>query len=253
MTGATPPSQNIRHSLPDHVRALLFDLDGVLTSTAELHRAAWKSMFDEFLRKRDGEQFVAFTDRDYADYVDGRPRADGVREFLVSRSIVLPEGTPDDQPTTETVHGIGNRKNELVQKIIAERGVTPYPGSVRYLEAARTAGLPIAVVTSSANGAMVLEAANLMRFVDALVDGLVIVKQGLRGKPAPDSFIAGARVLGFEPPNAAVFEDALAGVRAGRAGGFGHVVGVNRADQAEALRTQGADVVVDDLAELLEH
>jgi beta-phosphoglucomutase family hydrolase len=238
--------------LPDHVSAALFDLDGVLTSTADLHREAWRATFDEFLRQRDGEHFVPFSDRDYADQVDGRPRPDGVREFLASRGITLPEGAPDDPPTAQTVNGVGNRKNALVQKIIAERGVAPYPGSLRYLKAARDAGLPIGVVTSSANGAAVLDAARLTPFIQALIDGRVIAETGLRGKPAPDSFLAGARALGVAPANAAVFEDALAGVRAGRAGGFGYVVGVNRADQAQALHEQGADVVVDDLAELLE-
>jgi beta-phosphoglucomutase family hydrolase len=238
--------------LPDHVAAVLFDLDGVLTGTAALHREAWKATFDEFLRQRDPEHFREFTDRDYADYVDGRPRADGVRTFLASRNITLPEGEPVDPPDAVTVNGVGNRKNELVQKIISERGVSPYPGSVRYLKAARDLGLSIAVVTSSANGSAVLAAANLTPYIRALIDGLVIAKEGLRGKPAPDSFLAGARALGVKPVNAAVFEDALAGVAAGRAGGFGYVVGVNRADQADALREHGADVVVDDLADLLE-
>ena len=238
--------------LPDHITAALFDLDGVLTGTAALHREAWRATFDEFLKARDPAHFVPFSDRDYADYVDGRPRADGVREFLSSRSITMPEGTPDDPPAAQTVHGIGNRKNELVQKIIAERGVEAYPGSLRYLQAARDAGLAIAVVTSSANGAAVLDAAKLTPYIQARVDGTTIAQRGLRGKPAPDSFLAGAEALGTEPGHAAVFEDALAGVRAGRAGGFGYVVGVNRADQADALRAQGADVVVDDLAELLE-
>ena len=238
--------------LPDTIKAVLFDLDGVLTGTADLHREAWKATFDEYLRQRDGTAFVPFTARDYTDHVDGRPRADGVREFLASRGIHLPEGNPDDPPSTDTVNGIGNRKNELVQKLIAEKGVSPYPGSVRYLEAARDAGLDIAVVTSSANGAAVLDAANLTRFIDALVDGLVLAKEKLRGKPAPDSFLAGARALGVSASHAAVFEDALAGVQAGRAGNFGFVVGVNRANQADALRAHGADVVVDDLAELLE-
>ena len=238
--------------LPDHITAALFDLDGVLTGTAVLHRAAWKATFDELLRQRDPEHFVPFSDQDYADYVDGRPRADGVRTFLASRDITLPEGDPADPPSANTVHGVGNRKNELVQKIIAERGVTPYPGSRRYLEAARDAGVAIAVVTSSANGAAVLDAAKLTPFIQARIDGVVITEQGLRGKPAPDSFLAGARALGVSPEHAAVFEDALAGVAAGRAGGFGYVVGVNRADQAEALRAHGADVVVNDLAELLE-
>jgi beta-phosphoglucomutase family hydrolase len=238
--------------LPENIKAILFDLDGVLTGTADLHRAAWRATFDELLRERDGAGFVPFTDRDYADHVDGRPRADGVRTFLESRGIHLPEGTPDDPPSAMTVNGVGNRKNDLVREIIAERGVSPYPGSVRYLHAARDAGLPIAVVTSSANGAAVLAAANLMPMIDVLVDGLVLAEQHLRGKPAPDSFLAGAKALGVAPANSAVFEDALAGVAAGRAGGFGFVVGVNRADQADALRGHGADVVVDDLADLLD-
>ncbi|SFQ31537.1 haloacid dehalogenase superfamily, subfamily IA, variant 3 with third motif having DD or ED/beta-phosphoglucomutase family hydrolase [Amycolatopsis arida] len=238
--------------LPDHISACLFDLDGVLTSTARLHREAWKETFDAFLADREDPRFRPFTDADYAAHVDGRPRADGVREFLLSRGITLPEGEPDDPPTAATVNGVGNRKNDLVQRILAERGVESYPGSVRYLEAARAAGLAIGVVTSSANGGPVLEAAGLSGFVQARVDGLVIRREGLRGKPAPDSFLAGARALGVAPEHAAVFEDAQAGVEAGRAGGFGFVVGVNRADQAEALRARGADVVVNDLAELLE-
>jgi beta-phosphoglucomutase family hydrolase len=238
--------------LPDHIRAILFDLDGVLTGTAALHRAAWRATFDDFLRQRDGDGFAPFTDRDYADYVDGRPRADGVRTFLESRDIHLPEGNPDDPPDAVTVNGLGNRKNDLVRKIMDEQGVAPYPGSLRYLRAARDAGLAIAVVTSSANGAAVLDAADLTPMIDALVDGVRLAEDHLRGKPAPDSFLAGARALGVEPADAAVFEDALAGVAAGRAGGFGYVVGVNRADQADALREHGADVVVDDLAELLD-
>jgi beta-phosphoglucomutase family hydrolase len=238
--------------LPETIKALLFDLDGVLTGTADLHRAAWKVMFDEYLRQRDGEAFAPFTDRDYTDHVDGRPRADGVREFLASRGIQLPEGDRDDPPSAETVNGLGNRKNDLVQKLIREQGVAPYPGSRRYLEAARDAGLPMAVVSSSANTMAVLEAADLTAFVSTVVDGLALAKRGLRGKPAPDTFLAAARDLGVTPSQAAVFEDALAGVAAGRAGEFGFVVGVNRANQADALRAHGADVVVDDLAELLE-
>jgi beta-phosphoglucomutase family hydrolase len=237
--------------LPAQITACLFDLDGVLTSTAVLHQRAWKETFDDFLRQRDGASFVPFSGTDYLSHVDGRPRFDGVREFLASRGIVLAEGEPSDPPDLDTVHGVGNRKNELVQKIIAEGGVTPYPGSVRYLEAARAAGMAIAVVTSSANGAAVLEAAGLTPFIQARIDGLVIAKEGLRGKPAPDSFLAGARALGVPASNAAVFEDALAGVQAGKAGGFGYVVGVDRADQAEQLHAMGADVVVQDLAELL--
>ena len=237
--------------LPDGINACLFDLNGVLTDTAELHEAAWKQTFDAILTERKGPDAAPFTEHDYIEHVDGRSRADGVRDFLTSRGITLPEGSPDDPPTADTVHGVGNRKDALVRSIIEERGVRPFPGSRRYLEAVRAAGLPIGVVTSSANGASVLDAADLSRFVQARVDGLEIVRQKLRGKPEPDAFLAGARALQVEPGAAAVFEDALAGVEAGRAGGFGHVVGVDRTGQAEALRAHGADVVVSDLAELL--
>ncbi|WP_370948325.1 HAD family hydrolase [Amycolatopsis sp. cg5] len=237
--------------LPDAVSALLFDLDGVLTGTAALHKEAWKQTFDEFLVKH-GIPDEPFTDHDYAAYVDGKPRADGVRSFLAARTISLPEGEPDDGPDAMTVNGLGNRKNELVLRIIEDRGVAPYEGSRRYLEAARDNGLKIGVVTSSANGAKVLDAAGLTPFVQARIDGITLREQNLRGKPAPDSFLAGARALGVEARHAAVFEDALAGVEAGRAGEFGYVVGVNRANQAKELTEHGADVVVDDLAELLE-
>lgn len=237
--------------LPDGITACLFDLDGVLTSTTPLHRAAWKRTFDAFLRGRDGDEFSEFTDRDYFAHVDGRPRYDGVREFLASRDIALPEGEPDDPADAVTVHGLGNRKNELLAEVIAAEGLSPYPGSVRYLEAAAAARAAIGVVTSSANAAAVLETTGLARFVQVRIDGEVIVRQGLAGKPSPDSFLAAARALDVEPAAAAVFEDALAGVAAGRAGDFGYVVGVDRGGQAEALRDHGADVVVADLAELL--
>jgi beta-phosphoglucomutase family hydrolase len=240
--------------LPDGITACLFDLDGVLTGTAALHREAWRETFDAFLNEQSaatGREMVPFTEEDYVAHVDGRPRADGVREFLTSRGIELPEGTPDDPPDAATVHGVGNRKNELLLSIIDERGVAPFPGSVRYLQAAQDAGLAIGVVTSSANGAAVLESASLTPLVQARIDGVVIRKEKLRGKPAPDSFLAGARALGVAPAQAAVFEDALSGVHAGKAGGFGFVVGVDRAGQAEALRAEGADIVVEDLAELL--
>lgn len=217
-----------------------------------MHRAAWKKTFDAFLRERDGEDFEEFTDDDYARYVDGRPRYDGVRTFLASRGITLPEGAPDDSPDTPTVCGVGNRKNELVLITIKREGVTPYPGSVRYLEAVRDAGMAIGVVTSSANATAILQSAGLDGFAHTIVDGVRIARDQLAGKPAPDSFLAAARSLNVAPSQAAVFEDALAGVEAGRAGGFGYVVGVNRADQADALREHGADVVVDDLAELLD-
>lgn len=238
--------------LPDHVTACLFDLDGVLTGTAELHRAAWKETFDALLRARDGVDFAPFTEADYNSYVDGRPRFDGVRAFLASRAITLPEGGPDDPTSADTVHGVGNRKNMRVQEIIAQRGVNPYPGSVRYLEAARQAGIRIAVVTSSANGEAVLEAADLTEYVEARIDGVTIAERNLKGKPAPDSFLAGADALGVDRTNAAVFEDALSGVQAGKTGGFGYVVGVDRVGQADALQAHGADIVVTDLAELLD-
>lgn len=237
--------------LPDDVSACLFDLDGVLTGTAELHKEAWKQTFDSFLRERDGSGYHGFTDHDYAEYVDGRPRLDGVRGFLSSRRISLPEGDPDGDVTDHTVQGLAAKKNELVLRLIEQRGVDPYPGSVRYLEAARRAGFRIAVVTSSANAVAVLDAANLTRFAQARVDGVTIARDKLRGKPAPDSFLAAARALDVSPAQAAVFEDALAGVAAGKAGGFGYVVGVDRENQAGELRAHGADVVVRDLAELL--
>jgi beta-phosphoglucomutase family hydrolase len=240
--------------LPDGITACLFDLDGVLTGTAALHREAWRETFDAFLNDQSastGQRMVPFTEQDYVAHVDGRPRADGVREFLTSRGIELPEGTPDDPPDAATVNGVGNRKNELLLRIIDERGVDPFPGSVRYLQAAQDGGLAIGVVTSSANGAAVLESASLTPLIQARIDGVVIRKEKLRGKPAPDSFLAGARALGVAPAQAAVFEDALSGVHAGKAGGFGYVVGVDRAGQAEALRAEGADIVVEDLAELL--
>jgi len=239
--------------LPDRVRAGLFDLDGVLTKTATVHAAAWKEMFDGFLRRRaeqTGEPFVPFDlHDDYDRFVDGKPRADGVRSFLSSRGIELPEGHPDDPPGAETVHGLGNRKNELVLAKLKD-GVEVYPGSVRYVEALREAGLATAVVSSSANTKAVLEVTGLDKLFDAVVDGVVAVEQGLAGKPAPDTFLAAARRLGVDPSDAAVFEDALAGVEAGRAGSFGCVVGVDRVGQADELRHHGATVVVTDLAEL---
>ena len=240
--------------LPDHVRAGLFDLDGVLTRTAVVHAAAWKEMFDEVLRQRaqeSGGPFVPFdVHGDYDRYVDGRPRADGVRTFLASRGITLPEGRSDDPPAAATVHGLGNRKNELVLAKLSH-GVEVYPGSVHYVEALRAAGLATAVVSSSANTTAVLDVTGLAKLFDEVVDGVVAQRQGLAGKPAPDTFLAAARALGVEPGEAAVFEDALAGVEAGRAGAFGCVVGVDRVGQADDLRRHGATVVVADLAELL--
>ena len=235
--------------LPDRVTACLFDLDGVLTDTASVHRTAWKATFDAYLSARGG---APFTDDDYDDYVDGKPRADGVRDFLASRGIQLPEGQPDDAPGHDTVHGIGNRKNQLLLERIHRDGVTVYEGSRRYLALARDAGLARAVVSSSANAVSVLKVTGLDEFVQATVDGNTIEQKRLPGKPAPDSFLAGAELLHVAPGAAAVFEDALAGVAAGRAGNFGFVVGVNRldAEHERGLREHGADVVVSDLAEL---
>ncbi len=242
--------------LPDGVSACLFDLDGVLTQTAKVHAAAWKQMFDDYLRSRaekTGEQFVPFDPvREYDEYVDGKPRYEGVASFLSSRGIELPQGSPDDSPDAETIDGLGNRKNEIVLKMIKEDGVQPYEGSVRYAKAARSAGLRRAVVSSSTNCRDVLVAAGILELFEEIIDGVVAEREHLKGKPAPDTFLAGARAVGVEPTQAAVFEDALAGVEAGRAGSFGHVVGVDRVGQADALRAHGADVVVRDLAELLD-
>jgi beta-phosphoglucomutase family hydrolase len=243
-------------ALPDGVTACLFDLDGVLTQTAKVHDAAWKQMFDAYLRERaarDGEPFVAFDPvGDYDEYVDGKPRYEGVRAFLASRGIELPEGSPDDPPGAETIGGLGNRKNEIVLSLIRTHGVEPYDGSVRYVRAARDAGLLRAVVSSSANARDVLAAAGIDDLFDARIDGIVAERDRLKGKPAPDTFLAGARAVGVTPSQAAVFEDALAGVEAGRAGKFRFVVGVDRVGQSEALRAHGADVVVRDLAELMD-
>ena len=242
--------------LPDPVRACLFDLDGVLTQTAKVHAAAWKEMFDDYLRQhaqQTNTTFVPFDPvGDYDTYVDGKPRADGTRSFLKSRGIELPEGKPDDPPAADTVYGLGTRKNELVLAMIRRDGVEAYDGSVRYVHAVRDAGLARAVVSSSTNCRDVLAGAGIEQLFDARIDGVVAEREHLRGKPAPDTFLAGAQALGVEPAEAAVFEDALAGVEAGRAGGFGLVVGVDRVGQADALREHGADVVVKDLSELLE-
>jgi beta-phosphoglucomutase family hydrolase len=235
--------------LPAGVRACLFDLDGVLTRTASVHRAAWKQTFDAVLAAHGQPEF---TDLDYARYVDGKPRRDGVRDFLASRGIHPPEGDPSDPPDADTVAGIGNRKNELLLERLETDGVEVFDGSVAYLHAVRDAGLATAVVTSSENGEACCRAAGIEDLLHARVDGRVAIQEGLAGKPAPDTFLAGARALGVDPEEAAVFEDALAGVAAARAGGFGFVVGVNRADQADALRENGADVVVHDLSELME-
>jgi beta-phosphoglucomutase family hydrolase len=242
--------------LPEKVRACLFDLDGVLTDTASVHTKAWKAMFDAYLSRRAksiGEKFVPFDEAaDYRQYVDGKKREDGVRSFLSSRGIQLPEGSPDDPDDADTVYGLGNRKNDMFQKVLHDDGVKVFDGSRRYLEAASEAGLGIAVVSSSANTREVLEITGLDQFVQQRVDGVTLRDEHIAGKPAPDSYLRGAQLLDVAADAAAVFEDALSGVQAGRAGNFGFVVGVDRVGQADALRKSGADVVVTDLAELLQ-
>ncbi|NEB21610.1 beta-phosphoglucomutase family hydrolase [Streptomyces coelicoflavus] len=239
--------------LPDDIQACLFDLDGVVTRTAVVHAAAWKATFDAFLRERDGADFRPFTDSDYDQYVDGRPRADGVRSFLASRGVELPEGTPDDTPDAQTVNGVGNRKNELLLEKIRTDGVEPYEGTLRYIDAVRAAGLATAIVSSSANTRDVLRSIDAERLFDVRIDGVVARERKLPGKPHPDTFLAAARDLGVEAARAAVFEDALAGMDAGRSGHFGYVVGVDRVGQTDALYAHGADRVVKDLAELGGH
>ena len=238
--------------LPDGITALLFDLDGVLTQTAKVHFKAWKQTFDEYLKARDGDSFKEFTQDDYNEYVDGMPRYDGVRTFLKSRGIELPDGSPDDPPAKETVDGIGNRKNDLVLKIIKTDGVQVYDGSVAYVKAARDAGLKRAVVSASANCKDVLESAKIADLFDARIDGNVATERHLRGKPHPDTFLAGAEALGVAPAHAVVFEDATAGVQAGRDGHFGFVVGLDRVDHAGALLDHGARIVTRDLSALLD-
>ncbi|MCW1820027.1 hypothetical protein A5731_11480 [Mycolicibacterium conceptionense] len=241
--------------LPEQITACLFDLDGVLTDTASVHKKAWKAMFDEYLQsraERTGEPFTAFDiDVDYLTYVDGKRRQDGVRSFLASRGIELPEGTPDDPADAETIEGLGNRKNAMFHKTLEKDGVEVFEGSRRYLQAVTEAGLRRAVVSSSANTEEVLRITGLDTFIEQRVDGVTMRDENIPGKPAPDSFLRAAELLGVSPAQAAVFEDALAGVAAGRAGKFGFVVGVDRVGQAGQLRRDGADVVVTDLAELM--
>jgi len=242
--------------LPDGVSACLFDMDGVVTQTATLHAAAWKEMFDEFLREHaqaTGTEFVPFDPhREYDAYVDGKPRLDGTRSFLASRGISLPEGTPDDPPGTPTLYGLSNRKNALVLAKIAAGGVQVYPGSVTYIKAVRAGRMSTAVVSASANTQQVLAAAGIAGLFDVRIDGVVAKQRGLRGKPAPDTFLAAAEALGVPAARAVVFEDAQAGVAAGHAGHFALVVGVDRVGQAAELYQHGAGIVVKDLSDLLD-
>ncbi len=242
--------------LPAGVTACLFDLDGVLTDTASVHDVAWEHMFDDFLRARasaDGRPFVPFDPvSDYQEYVDGKPRLDGVRDFLASRSITLPEGGPDDAAGADTINGLGNRKNAIVLERIAKEGVKVFDGSREYLQAAVTAGLRRAVVSSSANTEQVLEVTGLAPLVELRVDGVTIRAEGLKGKPAPDTFLAAAARLGVPAVACVVFEDALSGVEAGRAGHFGYVIGVDRVGHRDGTARARGDRVVDSLADLLE-
>ena len=241
--------------LPPNIDACLFDLDGVLTQKAIVHARAWKEIFDAFLTeraRRTGEEFRPFDEvGDYDEYVDGKPREEGVRSFLAVRHISLPEGSENDRPDAETEHGLGNRKDALFLQLIRSHGVEAYEGSVRYVHAARNAQLMLAVVSSSRHCGEVLRAARIQGLFDAQVDGNLAHAKRLAGKPAPDTYLEAARMLGTASPDSAVYEDALAGVDAGRAGGFGMVIGVDRAGQAEALRKHGANRVVKDLADLM--
>jgi HAD superfamily hydrolase (TIGR01509 family) len=233
----------------DDYSAALFDLDGVLTPTAEVHMRAWQDLFVDFLTKR-GLVDQPYTERDYFDHIDGKPRYDGVRSLLASRGLTLAEGTPDDSSDTETVCGLGNRKNAFFAQVLADDGVDPYPGSVQLLDFLAERGTEMAVVSSSRNARAVLEAAGLLDRFDVVVDGELAAREGQAGKPSGATYVYGAQQLGQPVERTVVFEDALSGVEAGRDGGFGLVVGVDRGVGADRLTAAGADLVVDDLAEL---
>lgn len=253
--GAKLEEEAMLFGLPDGTLACLFDMDGVLTDTATVHTTAWKETFDKFLQSAaaaSGSDLRPFSDEDYARYVDGKPRVNGVRDFLVSRGINLPEGQPDDPPGTATITGVGNAKNTLVQQMIEHGGVAVFEGTIDYVQKIREAGLVTAVVSSSANAVSVLSAAGISDLFDVRVDGIVALEHGLPGKPYPDTYLFAAEQLSVQPQQAAVFEDALSGVQAGRAGGFALVVGVDRLNQEELLRQNGADVVVKDVAYMLD-
>lgn len=235
--------------------AALFDLDGVITPTADVHMRAWSAMFNAYLAERAQARglppYAPYTDQDYFDFVDGKPRYDGVRSFLGARGIVLPEGEATDPTDRETVCGVGNRKNDFFLRVLADEGVEPYPGSVRLLDSLRALGVPMAIVSSSRNAPAVLAAADVADYFPVVVHGGLAADLGLPGKPAPDTFLHAARALGATASGSVVIEDALSGVAAGAAGGFGLVVGVDRGAGAAELTAAGADVVVSDLAEVV--
>lgn len=241
--------------LPENIRACLFDMDGVLTQTAKVHSEAWKTMFDGFLKHRaehDGNTFVPFDiATDYVNYVDGRLRQDGVRTFLQSRGIQIPEGNPDDDETLETIYGLGNRKNKQVVQLIKTQGVETFADAITFLHAVRRAGIKTAVVSASKNTPDVLQVTNLADQFDFVMHGGIAAEMHLPGKPAPDTFLAAAEALGEPAANCAVLEDAISGVQAGKAGKFGYVIGVDRVDHGDELKANGADIVLRSLEELV--
>lgn len=233
------------------IDAVIFDLDGVITDTASVHAAAWKALFDGYLEDRDGPGFVAFDASDYLAHVDGKPRYDGVQSFLESRGIALPWGSPEDAPDDETVCGLGNRKNDLFNEVLAEEGAMAFPTSVELLDRLRIAHIARGCVSSSRNCRAVLESVGLLDHFEDILDGADAADRGLAGKPAPDTYLDCAKRLGAEPGRAAMVEDAISGVASGAAGGFRHVIGVDRGAGHEALFAHGATAVVDDLGELI--
>ncbi|MBB4266532.1 HAD family hydrolase [Roseospira visakhapatnamensis] len=238
----------------EDLSAIICDLDGVITDTAAVHATAWKDLFDEYLRTRaarDGTPFVPFTEADYLDHVDGKPRYDGVRDFLAARGITLPEGDPGDDPDAETVCGLGNRKNMAFNDVIDRDGVTVFEGAVALVRGLAEAGWRTAVVSSSKNCGPVLERVGLTDLFEVRVDGLYAAAAGLPGKPAPDTYLEAARLLKVAPERAVMVEDAIVGVQSGRDGGFGVVVGIDRGAGADSLRDNGAHIVVKDLGDLL--
>ena len=235
----------------DHVDAILFDLDGVLTDSASLHARSWKTLFDSFLRDKNGENFRAFDeDRDYRAFVDGRPRLDGIRSFLAARGIELPEGTPEDCEPARTVHGLGRRKNVLFLEALEKEGIRTFPAAIAFLNDVREAGFKTALVSSSRNARAIVDKAGLTGCFDGWIDGNDVQRRGLSGKPAPGMFVAAANALGVEPRRTVVIEDALAGVEAGVRGGFGLVIGVDRTHHPEALAEAGAHLVVKHLSDI---